>query len=300
MPGLVKVGYSMKDPDLRAAELNHTGSPHPYIVEYEILIDGPYEIEQKSHKLLSPHREGKEWFRCSAEHAVAAIKRIAGTGIVETYKGAERAKVEALHQQEAAEAERKRADLAKARAHHQQGIIDAENKRKAEIAKAEALHQHGITEAENKRKKEIASKEIETRLVNEESALRTQHQRALEASFPPTSFWHLWIAGSVLGVVVVTVLLPEASNYETFILSVVFGSILGVIIHNHERGKKLKSNDYLALKRNQKDEIEAVRVRYINCYFCNKLLKFDRALLLLHHSAKWNCPHCKVSIFPPT
>jgi hypothetical protein len=35
MPGLVKVGYSRKDPELRAAELNSTGTPHPFVVEYE-------------------------------------------------------------------------------------------------------------------------------------------------------------------------------------------------------------------------------------------------------------------------
>lgn len=101
MPGLVKVGYSTKDPELRAAELNHTGSPHPYLVEYELLIDAPYQIEQKAHRLLAPKREAKEWFRCSPEEAVAAIKQIAGNGaITETYKRVERAKAEALFQQE--------------------------------------------------------------------------------------------------------------------------------------------------------------------------------------------------------
>jgi hypothetical protein len=38
MEGLIKVGHSTKDPELRAQELDHTGSPHPYIVEYEMLI----------------------------------------------------------------------------------------------------------------------------------------------------------------------------------------------------------------------------------------------------------------------
>lgn len=100
MPGLVKVGYSTKDPELRAGELNHTGSPHPYLVEYELLIEEPYQIEQKTHRLLSSKREAKEWFRCSPEEAVVAIKQIAGNGaITETYKRAERAKAEALHQQ---------------------------------------------------------------------------------------------------------------------------------------------------------------------------------------------------------
>lgn len=109
MQGMVKVGYSTKDPELRAAELNHTGSPHPYVVEYEMLIEEPYQIEQQTHKFLSSKREAKEWFRCSAEEAVAAIKQVSGTrAIVETYKRAERAMAEALHQQELEEQETRR------------------------------------------------------------------------------------------------------------------------------------------------------------------------------------------------
>jgi len=67
MPGLVKVGFSTKYPDMRAKELDHTGSPHPYQVEYEMLIEEPFHIEQKTHKRLSSKREGKEWFKCSIE-----------------------------------------------------------------------------------------------------------------------------------------------------------------------------------------------------------------------------------------
>lgn len=109
MPGLVKVGFSMKDPELRAIELNHTGSPHPYRVEYELLTEGPYEIEQRTHKLLRAKREGKEWFKCSREEAVAAIKGIAGaSALSESYKGAEREKAEALHRISIRDAEEKR------------------------------------------------------------------------------------------------------------------------------------------------------------------------------------------------
>jgi T5orf172 domain len=93
MPGLVKVGYSTKDPEISAQDLNHTGSPHPYIVEYEMLVEDPYEVEQQAHRLLSAKNEGKEWFRCPAEEAVVAIKQAAGTKIVtETYKRSERAR----------------------------------------------------------------------------------------------------------------------------------------------------------------------------------------------------------------
>ena len=47
-PGLVKVGYSSKDPDARAAELNSTADPHPHIVDYEVLVDDPYRHEQQA------------------------------------------------------------------------------------------------------------------------------------------------------------------------------------------------------------------------------------------------------------
>lgn len=108
MPDLVKVGYSARDPELRAAELNNTGAPHPYLVEFELLIEEPYTLEQETHKLLSSKREAKEWFRCSPEEAVAAIKQLAGNRTInETYRRAERAKAEALHHQELQERETK-------------------------------------------------------------------------------------------------------------------------------------------------------------------------------------------------
>lgn len=82
MPGILKIGYSTKDPKLRAEELNHTGSPHPYIVEYEMLIEEPYQIEQKIHRILSDNKEGKEWFRCSVNETILAIKEIAANSFI--------------------------------------------------------------------------------------------------------------------------------------------------------------------------------------------------------------------------
>lgn len=82
MPDIVKVGYSTKDPSLRAEELNNTGSPHPYFVEFEILTEDPFHVEQKAHKILSENHEKKEWFRCTVEAAVKAIKQAAGKSIL--------------------------------------------------------------------------------------------------------------------------------------------------------------------------------------------------------------------------
>ena len=82
MPGLVKVGYSTKDPLLRAEELNHTGSPHPYEVVYDVLVMDPHQIEQQVHKLLGEKNEGKEWFNCLISEAITAIRKISGTSII--------------------------------------------------------------------------------------------------------------------------------------------------------------------------------------------------------------------------
>ncbi|WP_287602930.1 GIY-YIG nuclease family protein [Thiothrix sp.] len=73
MPDLIKIGYSRKDPYERAKELNHTGAPLPFKVEYEVLVENPYLIEQKAHQKLHNKRVGKEWFRCSVHEGASVI-----------------------------------------------------------------------------------------------------------------------------------------------------------------------------------------------------------------------------------
>lgn len=73
MPGYSKIGYSMKDPDLRAIELGNTGSPHPYQVEFDILVSAPRALERSMHRLLSHKNAGKEWFELAPFDAAEAI-----------------------------------------------------------------------------------------------------------------------------------------------------------------------------------------------------------------------------------
>jgi hypothetical protein len=73
MPGLVKIGFSLKDPDLRAAELNHTGVPHQYKIDCDILVTAPKKLEALTHQYLAQSSEGKEWFRISPHDAFEAI-----------------------------------------------------------------------------------------------------------------------------------------------------------------------------------------------------------------------------------
>ena len=103
MPGLVKIGYSTQDPELRAKELNHTGSPHPYLVDYDLLVDDPREVEQQAHKVLADVREGREWFKCTAEDAIVAIKESVGdrAAYIENFRRAKREAAKSIAEERA-------------------------------------------------------------------------------------------------------------------------------------------------------------------------------------------------------
>ena len=86
MPGLVKVGYTMKDPAIRAEELYKdskngavTGVPMPFVVAYRALVVNPYQVEQAVHKELESRRinDNREFFKCSTEEAVEHIRQVA-------------------------------------------------------------------------------------------------------------------------------------------------------------------------------------------------------------------------------
>lgn len=79
MPGLVKVGYTDRSPNKRAAELAGTGMPTPYSVAYSVQLPGPRNVEQQVHRELAHLRAGKEWFRCTVAAARAAIESRSGS-----------------------------------------------------------------------------------------------------------------------------------------------------------------------------------------------------------------------------
>lgn len=82
MPGLLKVGHSLRDPILRAKELEGTGIPGRYTVAYSALVLDPKVVEAKAHVALSSHRESKEWFRCPLIAAYEALHSAAGDSIL--------------------------------------------------------------------------------------------------------------------------------------------------------------------------------------------------------------------------
>lgn len=76
MPGILKIGFSTKDPSLRIQELNTTGLPYPFVVEYDALVVGPREVERGVHAQLQAHHEAKEFFRISVNAAASSIRNV--------------------------------------------------------------------------------------------------------------------------------------------------------------------------------------------------------------------------------
>jgi hypothetical protein len=82
MPNLLKVGFSTKDPESRANELHTTGVPHRYVVECDVLVNEPRDLEQKAHVLSKAYHEDKEWFRCDITTAIIAIRQATNGSII--------------------------------------------------------------------------------------------------------------------------------------------------------------------------------------------------------------------------
>ena len=79
VPNHVKVGFTDRDPEQRAKELESTGVPGRYEVRFAVRVEDARTVEQETHVLLSAHHHAKEWFECSAEEAQAAIEAAASS-----------------------------------------------------------------------------------------------------------------------------------------------------------------------------------------------------------------------------
>ena len=76
MPGLVKIGQTSNDPIRRARELESTGVPGRFEVEYQGLFEGYARIERSVHSALAEYREysNREFFRIDVARAILAIR----------------------------------------------------------------------------------------------------------------------------------------------------------------------------------------------------------------------------------
>ena len=283
MPGLVKVGFTMNDPEIRARELNHTGSPHPYIVAYEMLVDEPRQIEQSTHKLLSPKLEKKEWFRCGSEEAIAAIKLVVGNNVItENYKAAERLKAEEMY--------RKQEEERKALAKKQQELYrEQQVERDAQLKKQEAVF-----------KQQQAEAAIENQLVAEESEIRRKYDYEFKSRFSPWPFFYYWLAGAVISYIGITNIFYDpkadygAGNSGVLFFPILISSfIVGSVLQSYIEKERKKSTKYLDLINQQKNDLDKVRLVFLSCNKCGTPVRVDRKLhLTAAQGTVWICETC--------
>lgn len=76
IPGLLKIGFTTRDTATRALELESTGVPYPFVVEYEAVVDSPQESEREVHHFLKQYHVRKEWFSCSLSECIHAVRTV--------------------------------------------------------------------------------------------------------------------------------------------------------------------------------------------------------------------------------
>ena len=71
-PGLLKIGQTGRDPDIRRKALSSTGVPQEFVIEYQALSSDYEALEKKIHRKLSDVRlsKGKEFFKISVPEAI--------------------------------------------------------------------------------------------------------------------------------------------------------------------------------------------------------------------------------------
>ena len=82
---LLKIGKSARDPtEFRKQELESTGVPAPFVVEYYVLLEEFDDLELQVHQALAQRRKysNREFFQIGLEEAVNLIKECAAGRIL--------------------------------------------------------------------------------------------------------------------------------------------------------------------------------------------------------------------------
>jgi hypothetical protein len=119
--GLIKIGMSDRDPTHRKSELETTGVPDKFHVEYYAFVSDHYSLERRVHRKLDASRPNKkrEFFKCPIPEAIDLIRQIAGSSIEYEkvyYKSPneiEKIKLERERVERNAESQRKQKELEK-------------------------------------------------------------------------------------------------------------------------------------------------------------------------------------------
>lgn len=88
MPGLVKIGLTDRNPQVRAAELTRaTGVPAPFVIAWCRAVSDCAGVESAVHRMLHDRRVSnrREFFRCDVTTARQVIEAAAGATLGRPY-----------------------------------------------------------------------------------------------------------------------------------------------------------------------------------------------------------------------
>lgn len=227
IPGKVKIGFTDRDPKERAIELNSTGIPEPFFVEYEMHIEGAHAIEQKTHKELRAVRvtKAREWFCCTAIDAVLVIRRMAnGREIYETF-----------HREIQDEILKEEAEVERRIRGEQAGV----ERRKREADAEEAARLRAAAFAEEKRSQ--AEKELREKIEATATRIREHYDRELKKSRVP--YLSYWIVCSVVSLTLIQGLSNVALGDLGVVIFVVVSALLALVSREHFKGKFTASRE---------------------------------------------------------
>ena len=76
MPGLVKVGFTIRLSEDRIKALYTTGVPAPFEVQFRLMISNPKVVEDRAHKLLDDFRVNpkREFFMTDTATAIKTVR----------------------------------------------------------------------------------------------------------------------------------------------------------------------------------------------------------------------------------
>ncbi len=74
--GRIKIGKSDRDPTTRKEELETTGVPEPFVVEYYAFVEDHHRLERELHRYFSSFRPNKnrEFFTCSIPEVINVVR----------------------------------------------------------------------------------------------------------------------------------------------------------------------------------------------------------------------------------
>ncbi len=83
IPGMIKIGFTLRPPEERARDFDRIGLPGSFVVEYEANVESPRAVERAVHAELRRRQlcKGREWFTLPVDQAISEIKRLAGDSL---------------------------------------------------------------------------------------------------------------------------------------------------------------------------------------------------------------------------